>query len=381
MQVTKSSLDKKNFFYMLIFIMTFAISIILAEIIQSSMYLFGIPFIITLIVSGVIVDKGWRLYSMFLLLAEGVLLIVIGLIINTEPLAVNLLLIILGLISGLTTCALMAYFADHTDEQFGKMERSTAAGFIFSITWILMAISISAYNVASQATVGLTMFGIMLIIFGGIKFTGGICAIIIKFTEGESPAIVKYEMSKGIKGFFKDSFGFVISDKKFFIYWICYMLVWISQGIISNLSTLTGLNFNQISALGFATGGLILVAGGYMIDKIGRKNMVLYGLILTTASFVVYVFDMAAVFYSGIAILISTIFVILADIAPPDSRGRYSGIFIGLILIGFFVGQIIGIGGADPAITMGYYIAGAILCGIALIIIFAFGKDTKKSES
>ncbi|MHA1249262.1 MAG: MFS transporter [Candidatus Helarchaeota archaeon] len=361
--------------------MTFAISIILAEIIQSSMYLFGIPFIITLIVSGVIVDKGWRLYSMFLLLAEGVLLIVIGLIINTEPLAVNLLLIILGLISGLTTCALMAYFADHTDEQFGKMERSTAAGFIFSITWILMAISISAYNVASQATVGLTMFGIMLIIFGGIKFTGGICAIIIKFTEGESPAIVKYEMSKGIKGFFKDSFGFVISDKKFFIYWICYMLVWISQGIISNLSTLTGLNFNQISALGFATGGLILVAGGYMIDKIGRKNMVLYGLILTTASFVVYVFDMAAVFYSGIAILISTIFVILADIAPPDSRGRYSGIFIGLILIGFFVGQIIGIGGADPAITMGYYIAGAILCGIALIIIFAFGKDTKKSES
>ncbi len=381
MQVTKSSLDKKNFFYMLIFIMTFAISIILAEIIQSSMYLFGIPFIITLIVSGVIVDKGWRLYSMFLLLAEGVLLIVIGLIINTEPLAVNLLLIILGLISGLTTCALMAYFADHTDEQFGKMERSTAAGFIFSITWILMAISISAYNVASQATVGLTMFGIMLIIFGGIKFTGGICAIIIKFTEGESPAIVKYEMSKGIKGFFKDSFGFVISDKKFFIYWICYMLVWISQGIISNLSTLTGLNFNQISALGFATGGLILVAGGYMIDKIGRKNMVLYGLILTTASFVVYVFDMGAVFYSGIAILISTIFVILADIAPPDSRGRYSGIFIGLILIGFFVGQIIGIGGANPAITMGYYIAGAILCGIALIIIFAFGKDTKKSES
>ncbi|MHA1750949.1 MAG: MFS transporter [Candidatus Helarchaeota archaeon] len=381
MELSKPSFNKKHFIYMLIFIMTFAISFMLAEIITVSIYSFGIPFIITLILSGVIIDKGYRLYPMFLLLAEGILLIVLGLIyITLQAFAINLLLIILGLLSGLTTCALMAHFADHTDEQFGKMDRSTIAGFIFSITWIIIAIAISAYITSLTSPIGLQIFSVLLIIFGVIKFAGGVCAIIIKFTEGEDQSIKKYELTGGIKGFLSDSFGFIFSDRKYLVYLISYMLIWIAQGILSQLSSLTGLNFPQICTLGFATGGLILVAGGYMIDKIGRKNMVIYGMILTTTSFVVYLFNMGAVLISGIAILISVIFVILADLAPSELRGRYSGIFMGLILIGFLVGQIIGIGGLNPLYSMFYYISGAIISCIALVIVIIFGKDSRNLE-
>ncbi|MHA1270681.1 MAG: MFS transporter [Candidatus Helarchaeota archaeon] len=382
MVVSESSFNKKHFFYLLIFIMTFAISFMLAEIIAATIYLFGIPFIITLICSGIIVDRGYRLYPMFLLLGEGVLLIVLGLIFNSpQQMAVYLLLIILGLLSGITTCALMANFADNTDERFGKIERSTIAGFIFAITWVIIAITISAYITSLSSSIGQLIFSVILIIFGVVKFTGGICAVIIKFTAGESPEIVKYEFTGGISGFFKDSFGFLLTDRKYFTYWIGFMLIWIAQGILSQLiSPYTGLNFLQIYTLGFATGGLILVAGGYMIDKIGRKNMIIYGMLLTTASFIVCIFDMGAVLVSGIAILVSIIFIVLADLAPPDFRGRYSGIFIGLIILGFLIGQIIGIGGSNPIYSISYYIAGAFLSAIALIIIIIFGKDSKQND-
>ncbi|MBD3229764.1 MAG: MFS transporter [Candidatus Lokiarchaeota archaeon] len=374
--------NKKHFIYMLIFILTFAISFMLAEIIVDSIYFFGIPFIITLIISGVLIDKGHRLWFMVLLLGEGALIIVLALSYQTI-FARNILFILLGILSGFTTCGLMANFADHTDEQFGNLNRSTVAGFIFSITWIIIAAAISAYLRYSRAPldpINQWVYIGLLIFFGGVKFAGGICTIIIWITEGEAKSIIKYEMTGGVKGFFKDSFWFIISDKKYFTYWISYMLVWISQGMLSLLTIPTGgLSFLEISTYGFATGGLILVAGGYMIDKIGRKNMVIYGMILTTASFIVYIFDMGAVLTSGIAILVSTIFVIIADLAPADSRGRYSGIFIGLLLLGFLIGQIIGLG-ATTTNTFAYFIAGAILCGIGLILVLIFGKDTRGSE-
>jgi hypothetical protein len=380
----ESKFNKKHFFYMLIFILTFGISFLLAQIIIDSIYFFGIPFIIVLVVSGVVIDRGRRLWPMTLLLGEGALLIVLALTYQ-EPLSRNILLVVCGCLSGFTTCALMAHFADQTDDEFGKMNRSTVAGFIFSITWIIIAVAISAYitynpSDPSPDPLAQIIYTGLLMFFGGVKFVGGICAVVIWITEGEADSIVKYEFSGGITGFLKDSFWFILTDKKYLIYWIGYMLVWIAMGIMSQLISLTGLTFLNISTLGFATGGLILVAGGYMIDKIGRKNMVIYGMILTTASFIVYIFNMGAVLLSGIAILVSTIFVILADLAPADSRGRYSGVFIGLILVGFLIGQIIGLG-ADASNMVGFYIAGGILCAIALVIVLLFGKDTRKSET
>ena len=216
----ESGFNKKHFFYMLIFILTFGISFLLAQIILDSIYLFGIPFIIVLVVSGILVDRGRRLWPMTILLGEGALLIVLALTYH-EPFARNILLVILGAMSGLTTCALMAHFADHTDEKFGSMNRSTVAGFIFSITWIIIAIAISAYITYDPLDPVLQMiYPILLIFFGGVKFVGGICAVVIWITEGESESIVKYEFLGGITGFLKDSFWFILSDKKYLIYWV-----------------------------------------------------------------------------------------------------------------------------------------------------------------
>ena len=53
---------------------------------------------------------------------------------------------------------------------------------------------------------------------------------------------------------------------------------------------------------------------------------------------------------------------------------------MGLILIGFLVGQIIGIGGLNPLYSMFYYISGAIISCIALVIVIIFGKDSRNLE-
>ena len=160
------------------------------------------------------------------------------------------------------------------------------------------------------------------------------------------------------------------------------MLIWVSQGMMSVLvSPITTWSFTEIYSIGLAAGGLILVAGGYMIDKIGSKNTIIYAIILIIASFIVYIFEMGAVLISGIAILISTLFVIIADIAPSDSRTRYSGVFIGLMILGFLIGQIIGVFGVGSTYIFAYYIAGAVMSGISLVTIVIFGKDTRKSQT
>jgi MFS family permease len=81
-----------------------------------------------------------------------------------------------------------------------------------------------------------------------------------------------------------------------------------------------------MASIGFAAGGLFLIMTGFVIDQQGRKHMLIYGTILTLLSFLSYYFSLGAVFISGIPLLITTIFIMLGDIAPSDARGRYYSI-------------------------------------------------------
>ncbi|NVM55316.1 MAG: MFS transporter [Candidatus Helarchaeota archaeon] len=377
-------IEKKVFSFLLVFFIIFfgidVVSVIMIEIERGGFWIlfwYLIPLFITLLFSGLIVDNRRRAWFLILLIPEGLLTLVLAFVIN-DTVALSILWVFLGIISGFTITAMLAFFADVTKmEQRGKI-----AGLISGIAWIISAIVLSWHSSTIFAP------NILMVAFGIIKLIGAGIAIYIliaKTDETIAPVMKSESTDEGFLQSIVSTYNFLWGNQKFRTYLIAFMLIWLTQGIflpIGGFGQTSYPYYQEIASIGFAAGGLFLVVSGFLLDK-GRKQVLVYGAILGTISFLSYYFPIGAVFLAGLPILITTIIIVLGDISPQDERGRYYSVFLSLNLVAFFIGFFIGYG-----LGGGYHVGGSpwvaltclIITGIGLLLIYLWGKESNLEE-
>ncbi|MHA1357335.1 MAG: MFS transporter [Candidatus Helarchaeota archaeon] len=381
-------MEKKIFSFLIIFFLVF-IGIDIFSLIMVSLasfwiiYWYLIPLIVTLVVSGVIIDKvvasmRGRAAFLLLLIPEGALTMVLGINI-VSPTTQAILWIFIGILSGFTIVSILAFLADITTmEQRGKV-----AGFITGIAWMFAAVFLSWISSTIVAP------SIIIFIFALIKIAGGAVSVYIFFAESEGSGsdIVNFQSSSpGFGGLLKESYKFIWTDKKFLLYMVAFMLLWLAQGIylpIGGRGQTLYQSYQQIASIGFAAGALFLIISGFLLDTQGRKQILVYGILLTTISFLSYYFPIGSVFLSGFVISLTTIIVVLGDLAPSDAKGRYYSIFFlsnfTAFLVGFLLGLIIGNG---YGFQLGNYTSVALACviisAIAFVLIYLKGAEPEE---
>jgi len=139
---------------------------------------------------------------------------------------------------------------------------------------------------------------------------------------------------------------------------IAWVLAYLDRGIINllaqDIKTEMNLTDTQLSLLqGFAFSAAFAVAGlpiGYLIDKYNRRNIIIVGTtVWSAATFACgmansYETLFAARMFVGIgeACLAPAAFSIIADLFPPDRRGRAMGVMMGGSSIGNAVSIFVG---------------------------------------
>jgi MFS family permease len=368
-------MEKKIFSFLLIFLIIFlGIDLVTIIMNQISGFLviiwYLIPLIISLIIAGVIIDKvGKRSIFLLFLIPEGLLTLVLGFNV-TNPTALAILWIFIGILSGFTITSLLGFFVDTTNiEHRGKI-----AGIVSGVAWLVAAVVLS-YSVSAIFAANILMFA-----FAVIKLIGGGIAFYLLFAKiEEKKDIIKHQAtSQGFVSYLKESYRFLWADKKYIIYLIAFVLIWVAQGIfmpIGGSGQAPPQNYQQITSIGFAAGGIILILSGFLIDEKGRKEILVYGAILVSISFISYYFPLGAVFLSGIPVLFTCIIVFLGDIAPSDAKTRYYSVFLLFNFLAFFIGYIIGI-----IITPSQWVALACIIISALALLLIFLKGAKSPE-
>ena len=372
-------MEKRTFSFLLVFLIIFlGIDMVSILIIQLSgfwvIFLYGIPLILTLIIAGVIIDKlAKRTWFLLLLIPEGLLTLVLGMNIS-DPVTNTILWIFIGIFSGFTIVALLGFFTDMTKQD----QRGKVAGLVFGLAWLVAAIILSWFSsTLFAANVLMYLFAIIKLAGGGISFY-----LLIRKSEsgGESPT--KFQATgQGFLGYLKESYSFIWADKKFRLYLIAFVLIWVAQGIytpIGGFGQVSPPIYQQIASIGFAAGGLFLIMTGSVIDQHGRKVMLIYGTILTLFSFLSSYFPLGAVFLAGLPLLIAIILVFLGDIAPSDAKGRYYSIFLMVNFLGFLIGVIIGL--AIGTGSVGVVLACIIITAIALVLILLKGEESLETS-
>lgn len=378
-------MEKKTFSFLMIFlIIFFGIDIVSILIPLTGIWVvfpYIIPLIITLILSGVIIDKlAKRTWFLLLLIPEGLLTLVLGINI-TDPTTFTVLWIFIGIFSGFTIVAILGFFADMTKlDQRGKV-----AGLVCGLAWLVAAILLSwVSSTIFSANALLILFAIIKLAGGGISFY-----LLIRKSEPVGEAPTKHQATgQGFLGYLKDSYSFIWTDKKFFLYFIAFILIWVAQGIytpIGGLGQAPPSNYQSIASIGLAAGSLFLITTGSLMDQHGRKHMLIYGSILATLCFLSYYFPLGAVFLAGIPLTISTILVLLADLAPNDARGRYYSIFLLANFLAYLIGFIIGLATVNAAswtIDGGGWVSFAciIITALALVLILLKGAESLETS-
>jgi len=368
-------MEKKAFSFLLVFVIIFLgidmVSILMVQISGSwVIFLYVIPLIITLIISGVIIDKlAKRTWFLLLLIPEGLLTIVLGSNI-TDPTTNAILWIFLGIFSGFTIVALLGFFADMTKPD----QRGKVAGLVCGIAWLVAAVILSwGSSTIFAPNILMYMFAIVKLIGGGISVY-----FLFKKTEAVGESSTQFQTTRqGFIGYLKDSYSFIWADKKFRTYFIAFILIWVAQGIYAPIGGFGQLNFSsyqEMASIGFAAGGLFLIMIGPVIDQHGRKHMLIYGIILAILSFSSSYFPIGAVFLAGIPLLFSVILVFLGDIAPSDAKGRYYSIFLLANFLAFLIGVIIGL--AITPGSAGVILACIIITILALVLILWKGQES-----
>jgi MFS family permease len=363
-------MEKKIFSFLVIFFVVFlGIDIVSLIMVQLAgfwiIYWYLIPLIVTLVISGVIIDKivssaRRRAVFLLILIPEGALTLVSGFTV-LDPTAQAVLWIFIGIFSGFTIVSILAFLADTTTRE----QRGKVAGFITGIAWMFAAIFLSWISSTIVAPT------VILFIFAAVKIAGGVVSayLLIAGPEGAGTDIYSSQSS------LKESFSFIWSDKKFLLYSISFMLIWLAQGIflpIGGSGQSPPQSYQQIVSIGFAAGALFLIVSGFLLDKQGRKQILVYGTLLATISFLSYYFPIGAVFLSGLVISVTTISVVLGDIAPTDAKGRYFAIFLLFSFTAYLVGYLIGLAvGVNPFVAL----ACVIISAIAFIFIFLKGEE------
>ncbi len=363
-------MEKKIFSFLIIFSIVFLgidmVSLIMVDLGGFTIiYWYLIPLIVTLAISGIIIDKlvssiRRRAAFLLILIPEGALTLVSAFSVP-DPAAQAVLWIFIGVFSGFTIVSILAFLTDTTTmEQRGKV-----AGFITGIAWMVAAVFLSWFS-----SVTLDPFT-LLFIFAIIKLAAGIISVYVLFagSEGAGTDILSSRSS------LKESYNFIWNDKKFLLYMVSFMLIWLAQGIFLPIGG-AGQNpiaeYQPMVSIGFAAGALFLIVSGFLLDKQGRKQILVYGSLLATISFLSYYFPIGAVFLSGITISVTTIIVVLGDIAPDDSKGRYFAVFLLFSFTAYLVGYLIGnVAGTSPFVAL----ACVIISAIAFVFIFLKGKE------
>ncbi len=383
-------MEKKIFGFLVVFFLVFLgidmVSIFMVLIpapIFWILYWYLIPLIITLLFAGVIIDKmvsssRKRAGFLLLLIPEGFLTLVLGFNIgNATTLAI--LWVFIGVFSGFTIVSILAFLIDTTAME----QRGRVAGLVTGIAWMVSAILLSWISSLIFAP------DIVMFVFAAVKLAGGCVAVYLLFrtTEEAGESIVKFQStSQGFGGLLKESYRFIWSDKKFLLYVIAFFLIWLAQGIflpIGGRGQAPYQSYQQMASIGFAAGALFLLVSGLILDKQGRKQILVYGALLASVSFLSYYFPIGSVFLSGFSILLTTIIVVLGDIAPSDAKGRYYSIFLMFNFIAFFIGFLIGL-----ALGNGYQIGGTpfvaaacvIITAISLVLVYLKGAEPETSS-
>ena len=322
-----------------------------------------------MVISGVIIDKvGKRSWFLLLLIPEGLLTLVGGFNVG-NALVLTILWIFIGILAGFTITGLLGFFIDHTERE----HRGKIAGIITGIAWLIAAVGLS-YFISALFSAAVLMFT-----FAVLKLVGGGIAVYTLFSkmEEKSETIVKRQSAaQGFGPYLKESYEFLWADKKFILYLVAFVMVWIAQGLflpIGGSGQVPAQSYQQIASIGLAAGGLFLILSGFLIDDKGREEVLIYGGFLAAISFISYYFPLGAVFLSGIPVLMTTIIVVLGDIAPPDAKGRYFSVFLLFNFVALFVSWVIG---SNLVASQWIALTCIIISTVALIFIYLWGAKT-----
>jgi len=375
-------MEKRVFSFLLVFlIIFFGVDITTILIINLKavdfqvIYWFIIPLIITLIFAGVIIDKAGKCtWFLILLIPEGLLTIVLGINV-TDPTTEAILWVLIAILAGFTMVAILGFFVDKT----AMNQRGKVGGLVFGIAWVVAAVLLSWYssgiyqNNPFAASLLLYIFAIIKLIGGGISIY-----LLIRKTEAPGESSVSFQASQpGFVEYLKESYRFIWADKKFILYLIAFILIWMAQGIytpIGGFRQVPPAPYQSMASIGFAAGSLFLITTGAVIDQQGRKQMLIYGTILAVISFLSCYFPLGDVFLAGFSLVIATIIILLGDIAPGDAKGRYYSIFLLSNFLAFLIGYIIG--SASTSNLDWVVLACIIITAIALLLIFWKGQES-----
>lgn len=128
--------------------------------------------------------------------------------------------------------------------------------------------------------------------------------------------------------------------------------------------------------------------GGILVDRIGRRVVVLGGLACATASFIRYATAQTAAdvlvagILSGTGFAVTNIGIVVyaADYMPLGERARYTGILNGSMMASNIVGPIIGSLIAQYFYLRASFIASALIVSSALLISILTIRDQKRAK-
>jgi MFS family permease len=226
-----------------------------------------------------------------------------------------LAIILLGISLGFGYPACLAFLAESTVPE----ERARVAGATFFIAFVLVIIFNSILSVSGFGVVGAAIFAAILRLasFFGLK---------LDLTKAQE-IVVEVKVS-------------VLNRKNFLFYTIPWIIFNIANGLIAFV-TLGLYNdpvyvdaVNMGTPIHFLAAGLFALVGGFVADRLGRRQPVVFGLILLGASFAllgVFTSPLTMLFYlvvSGAAwgFLMTVYTAIPGDLSVAGGREKYYAI-------------------------------------------------------
>ena len=212
--------------------------------------------------------------------------------------------ILLGISFGLGSPACFAYLADSTLIE----ERGRVSGILVSLTFIMLPIII---YLTSLFSVGLKELVYLSAILKATSFSALLFDPYVRKTGRDR------------------KWSTILTSKPFILYFLPWLMFQITNGILIFVEMESGKIFQYLAACSFA------FLSGVMTDHYGRKQPLILGFIALGLSYAFVGIDvtpfswMVMMAISGIAwifIMVSYMWTILGDLAPPGSSEKYYAI-------------------------------------------------------
>jgi MFS family permease len=328
--------------------------------------LYGAGQVVAALVGGVLADRLGRRATMAIsLLGGSVLMLVLGLV--TEPAAIAAATLAVGFVAELYRPAVSAFVADVVPPQ----HRLRAYGFLH---W---AINIG-FSIAPLAA-GLVAGWSYLALFVIDAVTMAVYGVVVLVRLPETrPAHVEHAP--------RASLAVVLRDGAFMTFWtITFLLALV---IFQSTTTLSGWMLSQ--GHGEAVFGAVLAVNGALIvlfqpaiteavRDADRTRVLAFAALVTGAGFAVHgtsalvAVHVAAVMVWTLGEITSmpTCAAVVADMATPDARGRYQGMFGMTYGLAAFLGPLLGprvLEHGGPAVLWGGCLAVGVVAGAAYLV-------------